>query len=1565
MPEESSTLSSGLPDDSNIYTAHRRVETNGIEVFVEAFGESIVETFPGEIVGLASAPNVTHFINSTVTLTSTVRRVVSSIRRDVGGSCSVFSNTNIVTFDGVAYSPNPSGYSVLAQTLYVPSDPNMRTFTVVANGNDVTITTNGDTLRFVWGNGEIATTLNNNQITLTPGENNVDGDTQIYVALSQLSAGNLGMLINVTTFNNDVVQIGFYDASYIFIYPNPDLYGHLVGLCGTWDNCVNNEFIGSNGAFNPNAQQQTFVNSWNVPSYTYNTALFTGSSQYFIGKPVAEVPATVADSAAANSACTGVRGALAKFCNYDAARVASAAAVYKSIQASTCEQYCQSGFIASSLVASTDCDFYCPQNFPPFDLFNLSAIPATITTRQNVKGLQNYINVFVGGKYYLKATDSEGIVDYTTLEFNCSEELVNISAGHDVTVTRSPSLGFPEVQLLGDAPQNYAARAFQFSWKPVVYPYIGQDDNTTSSDVIAAQAPVIISGTSLSPRFTPTLPGKYIFTMAVYDGCMLRYSNVSVTAVCDNCPFTSRINPSPTVFWNSGLFARGSYSSFIYAAPQYIAPGNQWSIPVIQPYNVRNENLTVVQDAPGANTQTYHIVLTTGTPQPIVNSSQIPELIYAGLQADDTDASPIVAYPITLTTGLVYNPTRAVISDAHHHRWDYLVVTTAVNVVAYPQTDFNVRSVCDITLSTTTSTTAGTRFTPRVAGVADYCTGKYSVQLFVDDYCHNSTDVFVHQVECDSRPILNAPGCRDDVTVVYQPFSVLTTGWIPDGPLDGTNPYDTEEVAFTYAWTVVSRPPLSRTNVTCATPTCAVQPDFAGDYVVQYTISDGCRYESALYTMHAVCYQERYISQTFNDQNPVFSGTRVNVQFTANSTIAKATYLRQTTTHISLPSELSNLPPFGNWGNAINGGTAAFSPNAKGTWNVDYSVIDECGVLNVSTVPVTYTCQGITGTPSAVIAADHTEVESSGAYPAINLDGTGSSITSSAYTPQVKYYWYRRPAASTNVADWFQFSTLPQPAFVAPSAGSWEILLIFSDDCEYATTTITVVANCLPPVLTFEVDGFVIDENGRSKIVDTDFPWYDQTTSFTLNSSESQNVSTRQWLITAANGDVYTFVTYNIDNPAAIQATLTLFYPTPNAQSPLAPFTIALQGTSACGATTTTPARTLVTHCAAQYNGFLNVVTVAADKNNVNFLSSNRFDSSTITASVPTEAVAIGEPIYRRFLVTQAPTNSIYAPYIATNTASSTTTVRTVGPLNNTGFNGQYDIYTSTTTTAVTNTWIWVELEQQSNNRSYYVCFTPDVSGTYVITTELRDSCNNTRTFQTTVAAGCPTPITFSSTPNITIDTQNFRDLARVSIDASAIQASSSVDLKFRWTLSYANGTYDETFNGTYFTDIEDSVLTNYYGSVVSFVLPYTYVANTYNARYDIWDGCQTVSGYVNVSIPAIGHRNIFVNSVAAYNPNATDSYKVESEDSIAIGRSQFVSAVAQDLRQTDCYSAGITYEVVGFQSYVPPPPPAPKKKGTSKGVIAGAVVGSVAGAAILGAAIFGIMKYKARSVAV
>eukprot|EP01111_Echinosteliopsis_oligospora_P016330 TRINITY_DN673_c0_g1_i1.p1 TRINITY_DN673_c0_g1~~TRINITY_DN673_c0_g1_i1.p1 ORF type:complete len:1280 (+),score=332.82 TRINITY_DN673_c0_g1_i1:69-3908(+) len=1114
-------ITTGPATDNNAYNAHKAVETSGIEVFVEAVG--VTDEFPGEISGFASWPNSTHFITNNNIISDTVNRAVSSIRRDIGGTCSVFSGANIITLDGVAYSPSASGYNVLTQTLYRPNDPEIRTFSVVADilGKDVTVTTNADTLRFVWNNGVLTTTINGAQATLGPANNGVSSigtplDTQVTVQLSQLSAGSLGMVINVTSAFNDFVQIGFYDAPYVVIQPANDLFNHLVGLCGTWDSCTNNEFVDTKGTFNTASSLSTFVNSWSVPSYTYNTALWspqTSAVSSVLPAPYT-APTTVADNSAVNEHCVAVVGFLAKLCSYDVGRFGvGAAPVYQSVQASICEEYCQSSILSTSLLQATNCDQYCLESYPPFDLHNITEIPMNVYDVQTIqKGQQKLATVYIGGTYVVKATDPQGIVDYTSLQFNCSEDLENVTAGDSITVTRSPIFGFPEVQLQGKVPR--ANRPIQVAWKAVSYPYIGMYDNTTSQDIIDAQAPVIISGTSLVPRFTPFLPGTYIFTIAAYDGCMLRYSNVTVQAVCDQCLYTARINPAPTSFWQTTkIFPTFTYTSEVYAAPKYPTPEYAWNITRLLPYNVRNENITIDNNLDGS----WTIYLTTGTLYPTINTSTVPVQILA--QAVFTDALPFDPEPITLTTGLVVHPTPATIEKTSVHRLDYIVITESVNIVSVPLDDFLVEPVCDVRIQPNLGTpdTSSVTTTPYDITRADYCTGRYEVSLNSDDICHSSNDTIIAEVQCNSRPILNAPACRGNVVQIYD----INNSWQPE-IFDGLYAYDTEEVVFTHQWTQVSRPLLSSFVDNCTTQTCTIQPDTAGTYVYTYTVSDGCRSESATYTLNALCQQVRYINQTVDPKSITFDNSGQQVTFDA--TPSKLALGLNPRTLVTPPADIKNLPPFrtGSWAPVYNQLAGTFTPPYKGTWTVALNILDDCGILNSTVTTVTVTCPGVTQSV-AKITPSTLEVETSGAaFPAISFDGTTSAITTTGYTATATYAWYVRPHTTVDqVTGYVRENAAVGGVFnwAPTSAGLWDVLLIYSDGCEYASTSVTVTAVCLAPVPVFEIDQ--TNPVTLDKISSPPYFFYGPVTPLLLNASQSVNTTGYFWTITTVQGDQY------------------------------------------------------------------------------------------------------------------------------------------------------------------------------------------------------------------------------------------------------------------------------------------------------------------------------------------------------------------------------------------------------------------------------------------------------------
>ncbi|XP_052799670.1 von Willebrand factor D and EGF domain-containing protein-like [Mya arenaria] len=72
------------------------------------------------------------------------------------------------------------------------------------------------------------------------------------------------------------IEIRLYGGSYkgtmnIDIYMAPKDFNSIEGLCGTFDNDVNNEFLGSNGQQLPNAN--VFAESWRMDSGTQNTVL--------------------------------------------------------------------------------------------------------------------------------------------------------------------------------------------------------------------------------------------------------------------------------------------------------------------------------------------------------------------------------------------------------------------------------------------------------------------------------------------------------------------------------------------------------------------------------------------------------------------------------------------------------------------------------------------------------------------------------------------------------------------------------------------------------------------------------------------------------------------------------------------------------------------------------------------------------------------------------------------------------------------------------------------------------------------------------------------------------------------------------------------------------------------------------------------------------------------------------------------------------------------------------------------------------------------------------------------
>jgi len=106
--------------------------------------------------------------------------------------------------------------------------------------------------------------------------------------------------------------------------------------------------------------------------------------------------------------------------------------------------------------------------------------------------------------------------------------------------------------------------------------------------------------------------------------------------------------------------------------------------------------------------------------------------------------------------------------------------------------------------------------------------GKYILSLTVtDNYLSSSTETVEINIIANQPPLANA---GNDVNVVTGSQVVL----------NGTNSSDPEEDPLTFSWSIVSKPEESKvvlSNNTISKP--AIQPDVAGQYIFQLTVSDG------------------------------------------------------------------------------------------------------------------------------------------------------------------------------------------------------------------------------------------------------------------------------------------------------------------------------------------------------------------------------------------------------------------------------------------------------------------------------------------------------------------------------------------------------------------------------------------------------------------------------------------------------------------------------------------------------------------------------------------------------
>jgi hypothetical protein len=888
-----------------------------------------------------------------------------------------------------------------------------------------------------------------------------------------------GVWVNIT-FSPDFVSIAVSS-----LYLNG-----TTGLCGSYDGCPANDFVTATGQVAAGANES--VPTWLVPTeHSLLDQFFFRDSQGYGRPPLwsAKEVRTPHTKTSVNSRrhCKGEHvgsGFLYDWCNYNYVNFGGSVDHFSDLPRLYCADYCLTGLSSHAGINADPsvCDGLCDiqmrllaSNLSHFSVFTKYAAdnwPAVALYQREFEDVA-LLNAPLGGEYTFLVAATDCCTDYldqktraVTVKVACKGS-IKLEAQDDVEYTPSGNIMAIQIPLTAKlSVKNISESDIHVAWRPIAFP----------GDV----GPVLDFAQSLNPSFSPMAIGEFIFEVVAFDGCQQVFDNVTVIIHCLNFTYgvesmqtmqyhNNQYTPAyihlyeecetPVTTLDNRIFSYITSLDPLYSHPNLIwerYDDDQWVLywHVTKEYNKTVHTTTTTTTTPGSQQWTDN--------QPRWGGNQ------RRYEIRDT----VVQYGwTTQTTTTVHE---RIWADAQSAEC-YLSTTRdedngRITVRAYPeQYPLTADDVDSFLLNNTAYMPYLTRHAPFRFGS---CDGAYTMTYTAQNAlsCNNMAETLTLDAVCqgDTRTTVAhtlTPCLIDYYNYAQRRFEAITLEGRDTSIYYTGSPYE-------WLWTVEKAPAGSgATLANDDTLRPSFTPDAPGTYTIKLAATDRCRIDTDTIDYTVNCSDVVTIAPCVDS-----AGGVVHWNYTANDVVTLSVngstvthpdaYLTYAWTLVSspdpLPSFLGLLPPDQRFAGA--GFDVDYTPYTSGTYVIGVEASDGCEAKSTQ-CQFTVQCDN---SLSVWISAENATT-----YYIPPLSSNFGSVQfwagAASAEPLSPFYWtieWQDP----DTLDYYLWDQTISPAnstlAYPDSAATWRVNVTVYDGCKAATATTHLASACRDNVIT-------------------------------------------------------------------------------------------------------------------------------------------------------------------------------------------------------------------------------------------------------------------------------------------------------------------------------------------------------------------------------------------------------------------------------------------------------------------------------------------------------------------
>jgi len=605
----------------------------------------------------------------------------------------------------------------------------------------------------------------------------------------------------------------------------------------------------------------------------------------------------------------------------------------------------------------------------------------------------------------------------------------------------------------------------------------------------------VLDDYTVSPTFTPDVPGAYLIRLIVSDGEKTASDTVTINAYIVNRPPTANAGANSEIYWGAmaDLDGRASFDPdgdpLTYKWRVINVPEGSTSALITEPTSATT---TFTPDVPGlyrlglivndthfdSAEATVEITVTNRAPIANAGPDDTVDLVahesytLNGAGSVDPDGNPltyaweIVSAPTgssaTLDSSTIVNPTftpdlkgayvfKLVVSDGYLSSEDEVIISTSKHIPVA-----NANSDIEISFGNTAVLTGALSYDPdgdpltyawTVTGRPDGSTvglvnpTSMTPTFKPDVKGEYEITLIVNDGEIDSAPDTMTITTKNDAPIAEAGNDISALlGTVDD--LDGSASSDPNGDTLTYQWEILSHPLGSSAEIvdpTSMTPT--FKPDMTGDYVIQLTVNDGEATSTDTININA-----------WNNAPSANAGDDQTILFPAMAQLDGSLSFDPDGTSLSFAWTIESAP-LGSTAALFNPDTATptLTPDVKGEYSLKL-VVSDGDLTGEDTVVITFS-----NTPPTANAGIDQSIADPG--ETANLDGSASSDPDGT---SLSYAWAidSAPAGSTAA---LSSSTIVNPTLTPDKEGQYIISLVVSDGYYFSDPdTLTISCGSAP-----------------------------------------------------------------------------------------------------------------------------------------------------------------------------------------------------------------------------------------------------------------------------------------------------------------------------------------------------------------------------------------------------------------------------------------------------------------------------------------------------------------------